>query len=415
LRYLFLDLNSYFASVEQQEQPDLRGKPVAVAPVDADTTFVIAASYPAKRFGIRCGTMVREAKQMCPDLTVVHARPSLYVHYHQRILKTLGNVLPIEEVCSIDEMRFRLLGDEKKPENAVKIAKKMKKVLAKEIGPCLTSSIGIAPNGFLSKVATEMEKPNGLVVLTADQLPGRLLDLSLTDFAGVNRKMAARLGAAGIFTAKDLCQAERQQLYLAFGSITGERWWYLLRGFDMTQPRTKQKTLGHSHVLSPNLRTETGCQDILLRLIQKATARLRAENLRAGAMLVGVRGLTKSWESRVKFQTPTQDSVIVTREFKNVWPTHDYIRPIHVGVTFVDLHPAGQYTRSLFDEENDRTSLNQAVDRMNQKFGKNSVFLAAVDKVKDRASEKIAFNKTWLFQEGKGDNVWQPEMAYAER
>ena len=408
---MFLDLNSYFASVEQQENPELQGKPVAVVPVDADTTFVIAASYPAKAFGVRCGTIVHVAKKMCPGLQVIPARPALYVHYHNRVLEALETVLPIDEVCSIDEVRFKLIGDEKKPENAVKIAKKMKRVLAQKIGPCLTSSIGIAPNGFLSKVATEMEKPNGLVVLTADQLPGRLFDLSLTDFNGVNRKMAARLGAAGIFSAMDLCTADRHLLHLAFGSIVGERWWYLLRGFDLSSPKTKQKSLGHSHVLSPGLRTEQGCHDILLRLIQKATARLRAENLRAGSMVVGVKGYTKSWEQRVKFATPTQDSIIVTREFQRVWPTRDYVRPMHVGVTYYDLHETGQYTASLFDEENDRTGLNTAVDRLNQKFGKNSVYLAAVEKVKDRASEKIAFHKTWLFQEGKGDNVWGPEPA----
>ena len=406
LRYLFLDLNSYFASVEQQEQSELRGKPVAVVPVDADTTFVIAASYPAKAFGVRCGTIVREAKAMCPGIQIIQARPPLYVSYHKRILEALETVLPIDEVCSIDEMRFRLIGDEKKPENARKIAKKMKAVLAKEIGPCLTSSIGIAPNGFLAKTATEMEKPNGLVTLTADQLPHRLFDLSLTDFTGVNRKMAARLGAAGIFTAQDLCSADRNRLHQAFGSIVGERWWYLLRGFDLSSPKTKQKTLGHSNVLSPSLRTDTGCQDILLRLIQKATARLRAENIRAGAMLIHVKGMSRSWETRVKFQTPTQDSVIVTREFKQAWESRNYARPLMVGVTFVDLHQSGQFTASLFDEENDRSGLNQAVDRMNQKFGKNSIYLAAVDHVKDRASEKIAFGKTWLFSEGKDDNVW---------
>lgn len=402
---LFLDLNSYFASVEQQEDPNLQGKPVAVAPLYADTTMVIAASYEAKAFGVKCGTMVRDARRMCPDITIVSGRPPLYVSYHKRVLEVLEDVLHIEEVHSIDEMRFKLMGDERVPENARRIALKMKKAIADHVGPCLTSSIGIAPNPFLAKVATEIEKPNGLVTLTAKDLPHALYGLKLTDFAGLNYRMKARLNGCGIFTSKDLCGAQRHELHRAFGSIIGERWWYLLRGFDLPYAATRRKSLGHSHILPPELRTEDGCRDVLLRLLQKASARLRSEGLRTSSMTVFVSGFKRSWECRIKLP-PTQDTITLTEWFYKEWPNHDYEQPRGVGVTFHDLRLQDEFTPSLFDNLADRTLLNRAVDKVNQKFGKNSIYLASLDKVKDRAGEKIAFNKTWLFQEGKDDNVW---------
>jgi DNA polymerase-4 len=406
LRILFLDLNSYFASCEQQEQPELRGRPIAVCPVMADTSFVIAASYEAKAFGVKTGTQIGEAKRMCPEIELVHARPPVYVAYHKKVLEVAESVLPIEEVCSIDEMRFRLIGVECEPENAVALAKKMKAAIREGVGEQMTCSVGIAPNSFLAKVGTDMQKPDGLVVLEAKDLPQKLFDLKLTDFAGINKKMQIRLNAAGIFTAQQMCEASRQELLQAFGSVVGERWYYLLRGYDLSSEKHSQKTMGHSHVLPPDLRTDDGCREVLLRLLHKAAARLRSNNLWASAMAVYVSGFKKSWTTRVKLP-PTQDSVTLTEYFMKVWPDRDFLLPRSVGVTFTELKPSEEVTPSLFDATAERSQFNHAVDKVNQKFGKNKVFLAGMEHAKDAATEKIAFNKTWLFSEGKDDNEWE--------
>lgn len=405
LRYLFLDLNSYFASVEQQEQPELRGKPVAVVPVMADTSFVIAASYEAKAYGVKTGTRIGDAKVMCPDITCIQARPPVYAGYHHRCIEVAETVLPVEEVCSIDEMRFRLLGDEMEPEAARQLGLRMKEAIYEGVGRCMTCSIGIAPNGFLAKLGTELQKPDGLVVIEAKDLPQKLHALKLTDFTGINKRMQVRLNAAGIFSAEQLCAASKSELYRAFGSIIGERWWYLLQGFDIPAEKTEQKTLGHSHVLAPNLRTDQGCRDVLLRLIQKASARLRANKLCAEGMGISVTGMEKTWAVKIPLP-PTSDTLTMNEAFLKAWEKRDFRRPKAVGVTYYNLSDEKQVTPSLFDEARDQDLLNKAVDRMNQKFGKNSIYLASIEKSKDRASEKIAFNKTWLFSEGKGDNEW---------
>ncbi len=405
LRYLFLDLNAYFASCEQQERPELRGKPTIVVPVDADTSFAIAASYEAKAFGIKTGTQIGEAKQKCPNLQVVRARPQVYVAYHNAIIKAADTVLPVEEVCSIDEMRFRLLRTESPPEVAIQLAKRIKAAIQTHVGSQMKCSVGIAPNPFLSKIATEIQKPDGLVVLEAKDLPHKLLGLKLTDFTGINRRMAARLNASGIFSSEDLCRANRHELRSAFGSVVGERWWFYLRGFVLSEDHHDRKSLGHSHVLPPDLRTDQGCREVLLRLLQKASARLRSIGLYTEEMIVSVKSYEKAWSARVKLP-PTQDTIKLNAFFLEAWEGRDFSRPRAVSVTFYELKPREEVTFSLFDEEEDRTMLNSAVDELNQKFGKNSIYLAGMHGARNTAKEKIAFGKTLLFSEGKGDNEW---------
>ncbi len=405
LRYIFLDLNSYFASVEQQEDPELRGKPVAVVPVMADTSFVIAASYEAKARGVRTLTRIGDAKALCPEIRLVKGRWPLYASYHKRVLAAVEDVLPIDKVCSIDEMRFRLLGTESSPQVARELASRLKEVIRERLGECLTCSVGVAPNPFLAKVGTEMQKPDGLVILESKDLPERLHTLKLTDFPGINRKTEARLNAAGIFSSVQLCAASKQELLAAFDSIVGERWWYHLRGFDLEWEPNSRQSLGHSHVLPPDMRNDQGCREVLLRLLHKAAARLRSEDLWACGMIVGVDGMKKSWHTRMRLP-PTQDSVTLTEAVLRVWDSRDFEQPRLVGVTFFDLRDSDGITPSLFDATHERSRLSHAIDDLNGRFGKNSVYLAGLINAKDAAEEKIAFNKTWLFQEGKDDNEW---------
>lgn len=404
LRYLFLDLNSYFASVEQAERPELQGRPIAVVPLLADTTFVIAASYEAKKFGVKTVMRVAEAKRRCPDLELVEARPPLYVHYHRRVLEVVERVLPVDRVCSIDEMRFRLLGDEMSPGSARDLALRIKTELRSELGGPMTCSIGIAPNSFLAKLGTELQKPDGLVVIQSEELPDRLRGLKLTEFTGINKRMEARLKARGIFTSDDLIDRSPKELKVAFGGYHGERWWRLLRGYDVDLDIEEGKTLSHSHVLPPNIRTDAGCRDVLLRLAHKAAARLRSKNLWASGMGISVNGRTP-WHVHMSLP-PTQDSVTVTERLLEAWESRNFEGPLSVGVVFTGLLEGDQVTPSLFEDTVTRAQLSRAVDTVNQKFGKHSVYLASLEKTRDKADEKIAFNKTWLFSEGKGDNEW---------
>jgi DNA polymerase-4 len=403
LRSLYLDLNSYFASVEQADHPELRGKPVGVCPVMADSSFIIAASYAAKAFGVKTGTRIGDAKDMCPEIILVDARHGRYVEVHDEIIDILEGVLPIEAVCSVDEMRFRLIGRETHKDEAIRIAKEMKARLREKYSDAMTCSVGIAPNGFLAKLGTEIQKPDGLVVLEKDDIDPMLRGRSLTFFTGINKKLAIRLKAAGIFNSDDLLDASQSELRRGFGSIIGDKWWHLLRGAELADDKQSGKSLGHSHVLPPDLRTEQGSRDVLLRLVHKAAARLRRQGKVTGFVNIHVGGIEEGWKDGKRIE-PTSDTVLISDHVLEMWESRSFVKPRSVGVTFSNLSKPDEVTPSLFEPAPVRTEMNTAVDSMNRKFGKDSVFIASLEKVRNTAKEKIAFQKTELFNEGKEED-----------
>lgn len=403
-RYLFLDLNSYFASVEQQENPELRGKPVGVVPMVTDSTVLIAASYEAKQFGAKTLTKVSEAKRLCPHIILVEGNHKAYAEYHERVVKAVGTVVPVDKVCSIDEMQVKLLATEATEVAARTIALKIKQAIKTQVGECLTSSIGLAPNGFLAKVASDMEKPDGLVFLHPETMAERLAPLNVTEFCGINKRMAVRLNLAGIYTAKQMLEATEGELRHAFGSVLGARWWYLLRGYDLPAKESKRKSLGNSHVLAPQFRTRDGSYQVLLRLIQKATARLRKEALAARRVSFFVRGPNSKWVHEAKFE-PTHETLKLVELLQSCWEDNKIFEPIQVGLTLSDLLPAGQLTFSVFEKDNSRHQLATTVDALNDKFGKNTILPAGLVKAKDSAEERIAFQKVALFDEGSEKEI----------
>lgn len=408
LSYLFLDFNSYFASIEEQERPEIRGKPIAVAPMNVDSTCCISANYEARKYGIKCGTMIREAKQMCPELQVVSSDHSIYEAYHRRIKDVVQTILPIHENPYIDEMSFRLLGVERTPEVARDLAHRIKQVIWDRVGDAICCSIGVAPNQFLAKVATELEKPDGLVVIEASDLPHRLLELKLTDFPGINRRMQARLNAQGIVTTEAMCAASRYEMTRAFGSIVGERWWYLLRGMDMPMATHPRGSFSHSHVLPPDLRTDEGTRTVLIRLLYKAAMRLRSESLWTEGLSFGVVGIRKSWETYVPLP-PLQDSTSLAEALEAEWPKRSFDSPIKVWTALTHLKPTQGVTPSLFDERKGNiVEMSEAIDRMNARFGKLKVYPAAIHRARDTAEERIAFGKKELLNEGvRGKEGWR--------
>ncbi len=398
LRFLFLDLNAYFASVEQDARPSLAGKPVGIVPVLSENSILISASYEAKKYGIGTGTKVSDAIHKCPQINIIQARPPIYVHYHRQIKSILEQVLPIHKVLSIDEMSFILLGDEMIPNIAMNIAKQMKQILIKQIGPCIRCNIGIAPNTFLAKIASNMNKPDGLTTIKSLEIYDKIQKLQLKDFPGINTKMERRLIKARIYNTQDMLNATSKELVKAFGSIIGERWWYWLRGYEIPVPDRKRTTLGHSHVLPPEFRNSEGAKQVLIRLLTKASARLRSENLWCKGMSIYIKGNKRSWKEKINLHI-SQDLNYFMSVFLDIWNPKLFQNPILVSITFFNLYKPEQITLDLFDHYNKSVSLSHALDSVNKKFGKNKVFLASMNDAKETAQEKIAFQKTTLFQE----------------
>lgn len=402
LKWLFFDLNSYFASVEQQDRPELRGKPVAVVPAMTDSTCAIAASYEAKAYGVKTGTKIYEAKKKCPGLRCVLARHDLYVDYHHRIFRELENHLHVTKICSIDEAACLLLGREREPENAVKLAHQIKDGLRTNIGPAIRCSIGVGPNAFLAKIATDMEKPDGLVLLEPGQYQDRLFSLKLTDLPGINVNMARRLGAANIFTIEQFWNLAPKHARKVWGSIEGERFWYKLHGYDVPEQKTQKRVVGHSRVLDPQLRHPDKAAAITRQLLLKAATRLRRYELYARRLSLQVRGTEKwRWADERVF-APTQDNFALVKHLESMWSQMQADtgrgRLLKVSISLYDLYQREEVTLDLFETapEAPRNAkvLSETMDQLNQRYGSGTVRLGITPGTKSGfVGTKIAFTR----------------------
>ena len=396
LNALYVDFNSYFASVEQQLVAELRGKPVGVLAVMAETTCCIAASYEAKAFGVKTGTIVSEARKLCPDIIFVQARPPLYVEYHHKLIEIVESCTHVEKVLSIDEMVCKLTGSQQQPENALKLAASIKRAIAKNAGDYIKCSIGIAPNTYLAKVASNLQKPDGCVFIAPHELPQRLYGLKLRDLNGIGKQMEARLNRYKITTVEQLYAANRQQLQTAWGSIEGERMYDKLRGLEPYYVKNARSSLGHSHVLPPELRHEAGARAVLHRLLQKASMRMRSYELLASRISVKIKFRNMpSWgmESAISPTDNTLRLIDALELFLQRYPQTRH-EPYAVGVSFSGLVTAEEVARDLFQIEplENEKKLNKAIDTLNLKFGKNTIYFGGAHEALKDAPMRIAFN-----------------------
>jgi DNA polymerase-4 len=395
LRSLFVDFNSFFASVEQQERPDLRGLPVAVVPVEADTTCAIAASYEAKRFGVTTGTIIADAKRLCPDIVLIKARHTLYVEYHHRLVDVVESVIHVKEVMSIDEMACELTGSARRRDVAVSIAAEVKRTIAEQVGPQMRCSIGIAPNDYLAKTASDMQKPDGLVVIDDDDLPHMLYPLQLRDLCGIGKQMYKRCYRHGIYTVEMLVNASKDQLRTIWGGIEGERMWSKLRGDDLPSLPTRKSVVGHSHVLEPEHRSEAGAAAVLHRLLQKAAMRLRNYGMLSGRVSMKIRYVDGfRWKQSLDI-TPTQDTIQFTQVLAHAIATRSAhsSTPFKVDVSLEDLMYADAAPVPMFEHTGPaREGLNKALDRLNAKHGKNTIYVGTAHSALHAAPMRIAFD-----------------------
>jgi DNA polymerase-4 len=443
LNWLFVDMNSFFASVEQDARPELRGRPVGVVPMMADTTVCIAASYEAKAHGVKTGTIVADAKRLCPGIALVEARHELYVEYHHRIVEAVESCLPVTAVLSIDEMACRLMGRERPLLAAMELGRQVKRSILERVGPWMRSSVGLATNRYLAKVASDMEKPDGLVALTLDILPEALRQLTLRDLPGVGAQTEKRLNEKGIQSMEALLALDCEQAGELWGSVWGERLWHWLRGEDFDLNEAEHlKSMSHQHVLAPEMRTAEKAWAVAHKLLHKAAMRLRAEGLWAGGIGLAVgfavpRGEkkpvshpsdedlslhpseqkslvggpespgtptrrfgapTRGWKAELKL-SECQDNPTLIAALRRLWESRpsgpDFEHPYFIGVHLNGLVPDRLHTLNLFDgteDELNRARLVAAMDALNNKYGLSALAPATMLTALKAAPTRIAFH-----------------------
>jgi len=415
LTALFVDCDSYFASVEQHLDPALRGRPVGVAPVMAETSCCIAASYEAKAFGVKTGTRISDARNMCPGIVIVEAKPPEYVRVHHQVVAAVEDCIHVEAVLSIDEMWAWLPYNLREPATVEAIGKKIKAAVARDVSPVIKVSIGAGPNRYLAKIASKMRKPDGLFIIEHSQLPDILHPLKLRDFTGIGSSMEARLQSFGIRTVERLCDATKPELHKAWGGVLGDRLWHLLRGDEIPDLPSNRKSLGHSHVLPPDSRTPDKAWPILCKLLHKACERLRAEHLLTGSLTLQlgfVRG--PSWSADAH-TVETDTTLTLMHLMERLW--HDRPEPgcliQKVGVVLTRLCEQGNHTPQLFQDAGDANAnagtatgtppgttgtdtdkhqrLDAALDKLRARYGRKVIYYGSVQESRDEAPMRIAF------------------------
>lgn len=408
LRFLFIDFNSYFAAVEQHDDPALAGKPVIVIPIESEYTGAIAASYEAKALGISRGTSVRDARAICPGIAIRSARHDRYVEIHNLLMAEIERHLPIARIYSIDECACRLDSRESRPQLAITKAEEIKAALAGNVGPLLRSSIGIGPSPLLAKLAAELIKPDGLTVIESHHLPDALAELPLRAIPGIGGGVAKRLERSGVTDFLSLWKLPPKQARAIWGSVVGERFIYALKGYDIPDEAPSQKSMiGHSRVLSPRHQDPEAARVIARALLLKAASRLRIYGLHAGRMMLGIRLRPKGWLEFDCAFTSTQNSWALLRELDAMWARaasilRDQFKDYRIGLVSVNLHQLGEagpepdlfIPASARAKDRNGASLWERIDGLNRRYRRQMVTLASHRELDlNYLGVKIAFSR----------------------
>ncbi len=378
----YLDFDGFFASVEQQADKKLRGRPVGVVPFEGtNRTCVIACSREAKKFGVKNVMTVDAALSLCPDLILVPQKPDLYRRAHNTLLSEIETILPIDTVKSIDELSCKL--DSKGIADPLGLAKAIKDNLATSVGPYITCSIGFAANRHLAKIACKQDKPNGVTVWHPHLLPDVLLDIPFEDIPGIGTRMQRNLAGLGIVDMRGLYAIQPKHMRKIWGNVTGERLWYALHGYDIQAPETERGMFGHGRVLPPEARTLDAAYAIARLLLMKAARRLRRASYYCSGLWVWLSITDDSW-SRHRSLPVVRDDAAILDALRIVWDEARQVLPkrvkvFRVGVTLTNISPASERQMDfLLDDEGERRkweAITSAMDTLNYRYARTVVSL----------------------------------------
>jgi DNA polymerase-4 len=387
---MHIDLNSCFATIEQQANPLFRGHPLVVAAYTTDRGCILAASVEAKRLGIKTGMYVGEGKRLCPKLIVLPSDPPKYRFVNRKLLTLLSEYSAKVEVKSIDEMVIKLCDANLQ----IHIAKEIKQRIKTEIGDWLTVSIGISTNRYLAKIASNLHKPDGLDVIDAKNIERTLASLQLEQLTGIKEGYGGRLRMHGIYSPLAMYRASNTVLAAAFGSKIGYDWFLMLHGWESDlYDRDTTKTIGHSYALPRSYLTcDTRLHQILSQLVEKMGRRLREGRYSAGGMrITTVFADHTYWNHGEKLSQPLFASKDLYKASLAIL-TKAPKKPVKLlAVSSYFLSDPNQEQLELFEESGRKRALTQALDAIADRWGEFTVTPARMLAMEHRVLDRIAF------------------------
>jgi len=394
---MHIDLNSCFATVEQQARPMLRGRPVAIVNRRTEHTMIITASYEAKAMGVKLGMRLRDAKKICPELVGLESDPVKYKYVYHKMMAIMSEYSPHVRMKSIDEgvIDFSQSTEAVQSRGLVEIGYEIKRRLKEEIGCWMHCNVGISTNRFLAKMAASLHKPDGLDVLTSHNIREVFSELKLQDLTGIAGANERRLNAVGIYTPLAMLDASAEILHVGFKSICGEQWHQRLRGWEVDDVDYDLKSCGRQYVLdSPRLSVSEKTAR-LHSLVEGVGVKLRHNNKSARGLKIYARRYSGGgWKVHALTPLPFFSDAAIWNIAKKLFVGAPEDISM-LSVTCYHLHDNATDQLSLFGDELARERhVSWAVDDINARWGERTIHSGDTVGMKGIVKQKIPFGST---------------------
>jgi DNA polymerase-4 len=392
---IHLDMNAFFASVEQQANPELQGKPIAVVGA-SHRTVITTASYEARAFGVKTGMAIWEGKRVCPDLIIVRGDNKKYTHTSSKIIELMQEYTPLVEPFSIDEAFMDVTHSLSLFGSAETIVYQLKARIKHTFG--ITCSVGIAPNKLLAKLASDMMKPDGLTVIQPDRVGEILEKIPVGDLCGVGKKLQKQLALYfNIHTCGELGRADEERLAKKFG-IIGRQLKQMGQGIDESpvvpmEEEEQVKSVGHSMTLPKDIESRDEILKRLLQLSEMVGRRARKYGLAGKTISVYVRlgDFYSNFQKQTTLSTPINLSDDIYQTSVRVFDTMGIDQPIRLlGISLSNLYEYQGQQISLFDSDRRKEQLTKAMDAVNNKLGDFKVTFGSLLDAEEKGSHVIS-------------------------
>ncbi|GIW49083.1 MAG: DNA polymerase IV [Caloramator sp.] len=409
---LHVDLNAFYASVEQAEDKNLQGKPVAVAgDKEKRTGIILTASYEARRYGVKTGMTIGDALKLCRDLILVKPNFKRYVEYSNRVMDILRSFTPDVEVFSIDEAWLDVSGCEGLFGDGVEIANLIRKKIREELG--ITASVGVSYCKLMAKMASDLKKPDATSIIDEKDVPNIIWPMPVEELFGVGRRMKSRLNELGIFTIGDLANTPLSLLTNNFGKV-GRYYWNYANGIDFSKVESSYdciKGVGNSITTPKDLVDVKEISEIFMVLAESVGMRLRRMGFEGNVVEVVFR--KSSFETIVRRHKVSQyidTTVDIHSEALNLFLKNwDRSKIRLLGIRVTGLREKQKFEQiSLFEDETKkkREKLDMCLDTIREKYGKYSVFRAITMQNDSNKTIRVLDKDEWIpmnsFNKGGG-------------
>jgi len=404
---MHIDLNSCFATIEQQANHFLRGRPIAVAAYTTPNGCILAPSVEAKRYGVKVGMRVKDAKVLCSDLYVMTTDPNKYRYVHLKLREVLSCYTNEFSPKSIDEFVLNLNNtpsEDIKLMSVFDIGREIKSRIKNEIGDYITVSIGVAPNRFLAKTASNLEKPDGLCEINAENHKDVYSRLELMDLCGIASNNLARLNSFKIFTVLDFYNAPPSTLHAAFNAVTGYYWHLRLRGWEIEDYESKRKSFSNSYSLPKPANNLVALTPILTKLVEKMCFRLRADGFKTQGVYLALRYSDHtSWHESTKTSKVLFDSRDIYKEILHLYSRSPKKSVVLAAVGCFNLVELDQLQLGIFEDLPKKERLTKALDEINNKWGYFILSPASMLSKEKYVPDRIGFGRIRELDKGDFD------------